>query len=69
MTACILVLYMYSSFLPFKLATTCKPDGSGPVETIGGAVHVEGDVCLSQSLSVQSHTRTRHTNNCTQCPS
>ena len=43
MTACILVLYMYSSFLPFKLATTCRPAGSDPVEGIGGAVHVEGD--------------------------
>ena len=43
MTACILVLYMYSSFLPFKLATTYKPAGSGLVESIGGAVHVEGD--------------------------
>ena len=29
---------------PFQaLATTCKPSASGPVETIGGAVHVEGD--------------------------
>ena len=25
------------------LATTCKPAGSGLVESIGGEVHVEGD--------------------------
>ena len=33
-------------FYPFPfppIATTCKTSASGPVETIGGAVHVEGD--------------------------